>query len=85
MLLLYAIFALQVAILFLLDVDNAVFAYCLPEAVRSEAEATGRAVIGDTERHLLAFSKHILARLGDQHGPENSNAAEPSSKMWLTP
>ena len=45
--------------LFLLDVDNAVFAYCLPETVRSDAEATGRAIIGSTERSLLAYTKQI--------------------------
>jgi hypothetical protein len=45
-------------ILFLLDVDNAVFAYFLPEAVRSHAEANGRAVLGNKEKSLLAFTKH---------------------------
>lgn len=46
-------------ILFLLDVDNAVFAYFLPEAVRSHAEANGRAVLGNKEKSMLAFTKHF--------------------------
>eukprot|EP01051_Picozoa_sp_SAG22_P011811 SAG22_NODE_1170_length_5261_cov_96.345796_2_plen_129_part_00 len=48
-----------VAILFLLDVDNAVFSYCLPESVRANAEATGRAIIRPKEKRTLAFTKQI--------------------------
>jgi hypothetical protein len=48
-----------VAVMFVLDFDNALFKYWLPELVQAEAEATGRAVVGPAEKRLLTFTKQL--------------------------
>ena len=47
--------------MFVLDFDNAIFHFWLPEEVRSQVEATGRAIVGADERKLLSFTKQLHA------------------------
>jgi hypothetical protein len=55
------IFLNAVAVLFLLDLDNAIFSYFVSEETRIEVEVTGRPAIGEDERRMLSRTKHAHA------------------------
>ena len=55
------IFLNAVAVLFLLDLDNAIFSYFVAEETRIEAEATGRPTIGDDEKIMLTRTRRVHA------------------------
>jgi hypothetical protein len=55
------IFLNAVAVLFLLDLDNAIFSYFVSEETRIEVEVAGRPAVGEDERRMLSTTKHVHA------------------------
>lgn len=57
------VFLNGVAVLFVLEADNAIFSNLVPEATRADGEATGRPIIDEDARQMLTTTKrnHVVA------------------------
>ena len=57
------IFLNGVAVLFVLEADDAIFSNFVPEGTRADVEATGRPIIGEDARQMLTTTKrnHVIA------------------------